>query len=358
MKSILVTLVSIFIAGLIFTGCASEELTSARLYIQQKNWEKAEEFLIKAMAAEPENPEIPYLLGNLIYAKKENWDKMNEMFDRALLIDPDKVILQGATVQTYVEQSMEKNWTVVYNKAISDFNSYRKLGKADGQDALNNAIAQLEIAIQINPKDSRSFTILSTCYFEKGDKDVTISMIKKAVEMAPEDFDSNLTAGQILGNYQDYNGALPYFKKAVELNPTDAKVIRHLAQSYYEIGEKENSIETYQTAIRNETDRKVKADLYFNLGVLYMQVDDFMAAEDNFYAAYDMNPNDVEALVGMAQTFEGVEKWRRAEKFYKELIMLDSNNPDHYKGMARVLIHQERMEEAQHYYDKSKRVGN
>ena len=38
-----ITFITFFILG-----CTSEELTSARLYIQQKNWVKAEEFLIKA----------------------------------------------------------------------------------------------------------------------------------------------------------------------------------------------------------------------------------------------------------------------------------------------------------------------
>ena len=56
-----------------FVGCTSEELTSARLYIQQKNWEKAEEYLFKAMEVEPENPEVFYSLGKYIYAKKKDW---------------------------------------------------------------------------------------------------------------------------------------------------------------------------------------------------------------------------------------------------------------------------------------------
>lgn len=357
MKSVLVTLTSLFIVGLIFTGCASEELTSARLYIQQKNWEKAEEYLLKAMVVEPENPEIPYLLGNLIYSKKEDWSKMNEMFNKALSLDPDKVILQGATVQTYVDQAVDKYWTTVYNKAVTSFNNYRKLGKEDGQDALDEAISQLNIASEINPNESRTYTILSTCYYEKGDKESAIATIKTAVEKSPEDFDSNLTAGQILGNYQEYEAAIPYFQKVVELKPDDAKVIRHLAQAYYEIDEKEKSIETYQNAIKTETDKKVKADLYFNLGILYMQVEDYTNAEDSFFMAYDMNPDDIEALVGMAQTFEGIKKWRKAEKFYKELIFLDPDNPDHFKGLARVLLHQERKDEAQHYYDKSQQVG-
>ena len=57
---------AIFYLGIL--GCASEQLTSeqlisAKLYIQEENWEKAEEFLVRALEVEPENPEIRYLLG-------------------------------------------------------------------------------------------------------------------------------------------------------------------------------------------------------------------------------------------------------------------------------------------------------
>jgi len=124
------------------------------------------------------------------------------------------------------------------------------------------------------------------------------------------------------------------------------------------LGKKEKSIETYQIAIKNEMDKTVKADLHFNLGVLFMQVGSFMDAEDNFMMAYDFNPDDVEALVGMAQTFETAEKWSRSQKFYRELISLEPKNPEHYKGMARILIKQGKKDEAEYYFNKSKRVGS
>ena len=82
-------------AAVIFFGCPSQEYTSANVYIQQEEWAKAKEFLIKAIEVEPDNPEIPYKLGYYIYASKEkDWEKMNQSFDKALAIDPNKKIGQ------------------------------------------------------------------------------------------------------------------------------------------------------------------------------------------------------------------------------------------------------------------------
>ena len=87
-----------------------------------------------------------------------------------------------------------------------------------------------------------------------------------------------------------------------------------------------------------------------------MQSDNFQDAEDNFMTAYDLNPEDTEALMGIAQTFENAEKWRRASKFYRELISLDPENPEHYKGMARALINQGDPEGATRYLQKAKNL--
>ncbi len=347
---------TIFYLG--FLGCASEELTSARLYIQQENWEKAEEFLLKALKVEPENPEIPYLLGKLIYAKGKKWGKMNEMFDLAMNLNEEKVILEGGTVKLYVDQSRSQYWSNSFNIGVNEFNQFRKLSGDKRKKALEKAISSFKEAMHISPGESQTYPILATCYYESGNSDLAKDYAAKAAMLSPGNFDANFTAGQIFTTLDDKEGAHIYFVKAVEIDPANSSAIRHLAQSYYDLGNKEKSIETYLVAIKNEMDRKVKADLHFNLGVLYMQVGSFTDAEDNFMMAYDMNPDDVEALIGMAQTFETAEKWSRSEKFYRELIFLEPSNPEHYKGMARILMKQGKKDEAEYYFNKSKRVGS
>ena len=78
-------------AAVIIISCTSQEYTSAKVYIQQQEWNKAKEFLVKAIEVESENPEIPYQLGYHIYGVREkNWEKMNQSFDAALAIDQIK----------------------------------------------------------------------------------------------------------------------------------------------------------------------------------------------------------------------------------------------------------------------------
>jgi tetratricopeptide (TPR) repeat protein len=346
-------------AAVIFVGCSSQEYTSAKLYIQQQEWEKAEEFLIKAMDVEPENPEIPYQLGYHIYAlQKKDWVRMNQSFDKALAIDPNKIILeQGKTVKEFVVMARTQFWAEMYNKGVAEFNEYRAAPMDQKDVALKKAINTFEVSSTIKTDEAQTYTMLSTCNHLAGNTDKSENYILKAVGLSPNDANVNFTAGQIFMQKQDFEAALPYVKKAVELEPSNAKSIRNLAQIYYDIGKFEESIHTYEVAINKETDRKVKADLYFNLGILYNRVGNLEEAEYNFTNSLDENPDDIEAVMGMAQVFENAEKWRKAEKFYRELIAIDPDNPDHYRGMSRVLLQQGEPDESLRYLEKAKRLG-
>ena len=346
-------------AAVIFVGCSSQEYTSAKLYIQQQEWEKAEEFLIKAMDVEPENPEIPYQLGYHIYAlQKKDWVRMNQSFDKALAIDPNKIILeQGKTVKEFVVMARTQFWAEMYNKGVVEFNEYRAAPMDKKDAALKKAITTFEVSSTIKTDEAQTYTMLSTCNHLAGNTDKSENYILKAVELSPNDANVNVTAGQIFMQKQEFETALPYVKKAVELEPSNTKSIRNLAQIYYDIGQLEESIQTYEIAINKEMDRTVKADLYFNLGILYNRVGNLEEAEYNFTNSLDENPDDIEAVMGMAQVFENAEKWRKAEKFYRELIAIDPDNPDHYRGMSRVLLQQGEPDESLRYLEKAKRLG-
>ncbi|MEE8342037.1 MAG: tetratricopeptide repeat protein, partial [Candidatus Neomarinimicrobiota bacterium] len=339
-----------------FIGCASEELTSAKLYIQQEDWTNAETYLVKAMVVEPTNPEIPYLLGDLIYGRNKDWVKMNEMFDKALSIGADKVILQGSTVAEYVAQGREQHWVVIYNRGVSSFNQFRNSGEGQDSPILQNAITTFKTATEVNPNNGRAYGILANCLFTSGDMDGALDALSTGTGKDPDNFDLSMTAGKMFSLAKDHESALIHYKRATEIDPANNVATSKLAQSYYDVGDKEMSLATYEGAIAQETDRILKADLYYNLGVLKMQLGDYQAAEDNFSLAYDYNPDDIDALRGIAQTFENAERWSRAEYFYRKLIDMDPNNPQHYRAMSRVLLRQGDTEAAQEYFDRSKEL--
>ena len=78
--------------GFYIIACSSQEYTTAKLAIQQSEWSKAEEWLPKAMAVEPDNPEIPIVYAIEVHARNRDWQGMYDMFQKALAIDANKKV--------------------------------------------------------------------------------------------------------------------------------------------------------------------------------------------------------------------------------------------------------------------------
>ena len=80
------------ILGFYIIACSSQEYTTAKLAIQQSEWSKVEEWLPKAMAVEPDNPEIPIVYAIEVHARNGDWQGMYDMFQKALAIDANKKV--------------------------------------------------------------------------------------------------------------------------------------------------------------------------------------------------------------------------------------------------------------------------
>ena len=334
-------------------SCSSQEYTTAKLAIQQSDFKKAAEWLPKAMAVEPENPEIPVVMAIEIHAKNEEWGDMIKLFNRALSINPEKVIeVRGdfKSVATHTTNYIEFYWANQFNKGVEQFKKIQEDDK-NKKNYLEKAISNFKNASIINPRDENTYTTLAKCYFDNDQKNEAKNAVLTAVEKNPESFNANYSAGQILGRAGlSSEDILPYYEKATSIEPSNSKALRELAGIYYDLGQKERSIKVFENAISNEEDDTTKADLYFNLGVIHNQMANYEAAELAFDEAFFLNEEDFEAALGMARSFEGLgdnylngaegfdkdlnqaARWyRKAEKKIKSVLVIDIDNKDIYQ---------------------------
>ena len=85
MKNSKLLVIAFLMLSMIFVGyqCGSTEVTSAKLYMQQKNWDKAIEVLQKEITKNPKSVEGYYWLGE-VYREKGDMSKMLENFNTSL----------------------------------------------------------------------------------------------------------------------------------------------------------------------------------------------------------------------------------------------------------------------------------
>ena len=278
MKKKIQILILMPLLELVFFVCSSQEYTTAKLAIQQSDFEKAAEWLPKAMAVEPDNPEIPIVLAVEIHADNSDWVKMIEMFDRAMSINSEKTIeVRSAfiTVKEAVSNYTEFYWAQEFNAGVEQFKKIQEEPDNKSQH-LDTAIKHFINASIIKPSDANTHATLAKCYFDKGDKDSARKAALVAVEKNPDSFEANFSAGQILGRAgASSSDILVYYEKASLIEPSNSKVLRELAGTYYDLGQKEKSIKVFENAISNEENKIVKADLYFYLVVIHNQMGNY-----------------------------------------------------------------------------------
>jgi tetratricopeptide (TPR) repeat protein len=288
-------LVAVILLGfvVVFTACQTKEVTSAKVYIQQDNWEKAIEQLEMAVSMYPTDAEALYLLGEGM-AQRQNWSRMNEMFDRSLKVLP--------TFETQIKNTREKNWVSNYNAGVS------KLTKND----VEGAIESFTSATVIEPNRVDAYKTLGIAYTRADNLEKAKENFRKVIELEPNNKDAINGLANIHFTLKEYDQVIELEKKTLLLNPEDRDAIANLAMAYDLAGQGEEAKATYQKALdKNPGDK----DLTFNLARLYFLGGDYNQAVKLFNDVLVANPEDFEAHHQIGNAYLSM-----ADDFRKKLV--------------------------------------
>ena len=344
--------ISLLLVATLFYGCPSEQLQSARNYVEQKNWEEAEKKLTAAIEVNPEEPEPYFLMGKEIYAQNGEWAKMNKMFDKAAELGPTDKLPGGQSLLATIETWRMFYWSGEYNKGADNFNlAIKAEDTAEKEGYFHLAIAGFNNAKDIKPDEPGSYKNLVFCYIQLDDQEMLESTLNEALNVNPEDPDLLFTAGKVFKDNGDIDKAIEYLERGLRINPGSSIGARYLADAYYDMGDMEGAVFAYTKAIRSEPENP---DLHFNLGVLYLQLGDFEMTEEEFQKVLKINPDDDQAAIGIGEAYEGMERWEDSEYYYQRALRTNPDKPSLLRALARVVYRQGRIDEAQEYLDRAK----
>ncbi|MDZ7724300.1 MAG: tetratricopeptide repeat protein [candidate division KSB1 bacterium] len=279
--------------AVLFTACQIKEVTSAKVYIQQDNWEKATEQLEKAVEQYPENAEARYLLGHA-YAKDNQWKKMVEQFDAADSLSDE----YDQDIQVVRDQS----WVQLFNTAVTKLNDNK----------VDSAITMFETAALINPERPETYRTLGISYSRQEDYEKAKDAFKRYIETQPDSVDGYIALARTHLGLEEFEPVVGLMKKALELDPDNKDAIVNLGLAYDLLGETEKAKETYEKALeKNPGDQ----DILFNLGRLYLVNDEMDKALDLFNNLLEQNPKDYEANISVGQALLQI-----AQDYQKELV--------------------------------------
>ncbi len=238
----------------------------------------------KAVAAAPNDPKV-YEKRGYFYFKKKNYDKALADYQKALQLNPKSVNVHEELALLYRAQKDTKNALAEYEKAIAleapKTDVLRKRGDYFAELGLNDkALADYNQAIAQQPTDFRTY--LWRALFFKGQEQYNKVLLdyNKIVELRPKDDDYIFEQAETLRALKRYDEAIAGYQKALDVNPQRVFVLNEIANTYWEAGAPEKSLEFFNKGIATN-DEKTRRYSYLNRGlVFYVQKKRASALED------------------------------------------------------------------------------
>jgi len=143
----------------------------------------------------------------------------------------------------------------------------------------------------------------------------------------------------------DYEGAVKDFKRAVGLGRNSTYGVesaQYLAMSYLQLGDTDNAIKAYQTAIQINPNRD---DSHVTLGNVYFSQKKYEEARVEYAEATRINPSIVNRY-SLGQAYTELGRYAEAENQYSEIQRLAPEQAGGYLGMGSTLSRQGRYEDA------------
>ncbi|HCY76211.1 MAG TPA: hypothetical protein DHV28_09845 [Ignavibacteriales bacterium] len=293
--------------SMVFVGyqCGSTEITSAKLYIQQKNYDKAIDVLQKEITKNPNSDEGYYLLG-YVQGEQGKFESMVESYDKSLAISKN--------FEKNINDSRKYFWAQAFNRGVSLYQRGVKSSDADSAKVYyDKSIADFKSALRIEPDSGDTYKNLAFVYLSKGDNESAIEPLQQLIdrEKALDGYKflgeiyfvngTNLkTQGKDTEAKEQFNKSITVLEEGLKVHPNNSDLLLTLSNSYIGADRTNEAIEPFKKGVAAEPENKYYR---YNYGVLLLGINDFEGAETQFKKAIEIDPNYDNAIYNLGVTY-------------------------------------------------------
>ena len=280
--------------------CGSAETTSAKLYMNQKQWDNAEASLVKELAKNDKNEEAWFLLGQVRLEVKK-YAEMNEAYTRALQI--------GDVHKAEIARNRLAIWAMMYNDGVSLYNKGR-----DTAEFYQKAVDRFTTGIAMVPDSSGTYYVRALAYYAKQDMKSALADLEEAVKLKPDFEEAARLAGQVhynlamervnakddAGSQSEFVLATQAFEKAYKANPNNPDNITNLIDVYERTKNSDKALGLTRTAVEKDPNNKV---FHYAYGVFLLKQDKFPEAIEQFKKAVEIDPKYGDAIYNLGVSY-------------------------------------------------------
>jgi tetratricopeptide (TPR) repeat protein len=150
----------------------------------------------------------------------------------------------------------------------------------------DESMATLDKVMRIDPENVDALVIGGLNFEAQGDTARAIGSYQKAVQIDPEKADAWIKLAKLRAARKEKN-ALDFFNTAIKVAPDDVVPMMAKADYLWDTERYADAVEVYQEVIEKHPSH---TDAYYNLGLVYMEVEQWQEAYDHFNLTVQMNP--------------------------------------------------------------------
>ncbi len=367
-------------------------LDRAQLHYKLSRLEGADNDYLIALKLEPNNPAIPIEYANFLW-KTGAYLKAADQYEKAVELQPDDIelLINRAYLLQLAEQYPEAKsiWNEVLEKAAE--NQYALFNLARLYHEEKNYPSAIEhykklISFQNVSKETKldAKRGLALCFQRSQNFAEAKIVYSELIEEEPENSKVLYEFGNILTEEKQYKEAVDYFKKAIERRYEPLKMVyQALVKAYENLNDSTNLKVAYKEWLNIDKDNvdarisyakflaksgatqeaieqyRVAATLdnttasRFKLAQFLIEQNDFYGAIGQLHGYLESTPNDLNALILLANAFKELGITEQAINTYKKIISAQPDNHLAYFNLGLLYQQEKKSEEAQNYLLKS-----
>ena len=310
---------------------AADLLKRALVFIQLKNYEKAQNDLNQLKARFPNNMKANYVQGVLYFLQKR-LPEAQETLEQVLKSNSDEiqaVFYLGATQFLQGNYEQAKNYLSRFvTAAPHSFPGRKLLAQIRLRDReYVKAVALMRPVVKTNPEDIVALNILATALISQGKADEAVELLERVVKLQPEEAEARMRLGVGLLAKGEKRQGIENLEHAIEIDSQFQQVDILLVLNYL----KENDIKKALEAAKSFVSRQPENVVAYNmLGMAYLAAKQEEEAKHSFQAAKKLAPGDPgssQQLAALALKNKAPEK---ARAYLQDVL---KQHPDHLRTL-------------------------
>lgn len=220
------------------------------LYSTQKNFEKAERYLLASLS---KNANQPHTLNNLglCYKKQGKTRKALEFFEKAISLNPQNESSHISLVDCLITlNNLKLAEKVAHQFALKAQNSYKiynLLGRIYYKSSqLDKAEQAFKHSLSLKPDYPVTLNNASHVYKDTFKFNKAISCLTSALQLKPNSTEILFNLGNVFAEKADFQNALKHYRHVLTLDPKHKECLKNINAIYWTLGKNKEFLSDYQ----------------------------------------------------------------------------------------------------------------